>query len=204
MPNDQWGPYKTPEDQPQRPASDIPQGQGNSHGQNPHATQYPQQPQDQQSGRGQYAPNPCGYDPYTPQQVGHPRPRVSFPTAVRLFFKNYAVFNGRASRSEFWWVVLLNILVGAVLGGINGGMGGSTTNPSTLYSVLSLVWELATLVPRIALGVRRLHDTNRSGFNLFWALLPVVGWIVLLVFYCQSSHPDAWRRYDNGTLPVEE
>ena len=203
MSNNQWGPYETPEGQPGRAASDSSQTWGDA----------PQNPQERQ-GQPQYGTtqqlanpsetDPYGYDPYAPQQVGHPRPRVSFPTAVRLFFKNYAVFNGRASRSEFWWVVLLNILVGAVLGGINGGMGGSTTNPSTLYSVLSLVWELATLVPRIALGVRRLHDTNRSGFNLFWALLPVVGWIVLLVFYCQSSHPDAWRRYDNGTLPVEE
>lgn len=203
MSNDQWGPYETPEGQPGRAASDSSQTWGDT----------PQNPQERQ-GQPQYGTtqqlvnpsetDPYGYDPYAPQQTGHPRPSVSFPTAIKLFFKNYAVFNGRASRSEFWWVFLLNVLVETILETINSRLGGTPSDPTTIYMVVSGVWEVATIVPKIALSVRRIHDTNRSGFHYFWVLLPFIGWIVLLVFYCQSSHPDAWRRYDNGTLPVEE
>ena len=149
--------------------------------------------------------DPQDPDPHdhSAEQVGRPRPHVSFGRAITLFFKNYAVFNGRASRSEFWWLVPFFILVGAILGGVNGVLGGTFSDPSTAYSVLSGVWSIVTIVPRLALCVRRLHDTNHSGFHLFWILLPLIGWIILIVFYLQAPRPDAWRRYDNGKLPAE-
>lgn len=176
MSDNQWEPYETaPEAQP-----------------HPAAINDPQDP----------VPPTDPYD-RSSEQAGRPRPHVSFSRAITLFFKNYAVFTGRASRSEFWWLVPFFILVGAILGGVNGVLGGTFSDPSTTYSVLSGVWSIGTIVPRLALCVRRLHDTNHSGFHLFWILLPLIGWIILIVFYLQAPRPDAWRRYDNGRLPAE-
>ncbi len=92
--------------------------------------------------------------------------------------KKYAVFAGRARRKEYWMFVLINFLVAVGLG-IAEGLAGTNGLISNLYS-------LAVLVPGIAVGVRRMHDTDRSGW---WLLLPFVN----LVFLCQDSTPGANR-----------
>ncbi|MSS45260.1 DUF805 domain-containing protein [Cutibacterium sp. WCA-380-WT-3A] len=149
-------------------------------------------------------PNPYGDPAFGADGSNHRRPNVSFGRAIKLFFKNYAVFHGRASRSEYWWVALFSALVNVALNIINTGTGGTNDNPTTVYLVLAAIWSLGTLIPGLSLAVRRLHDANRSGFHLFWLLLPFIGWIVLLVFFCQNSHPDAWHKYDDGPLPAED
>lgn len=103
---------------------------------------------------------------------------VGFGEAPSLFFKNYANFQGRSSLGAYWWWFLVSILAGLVLGVIDGMVFGTagTIGP------LSGIWLLATLLPSLAVGVRRLHDANRSGFWLFLALIPLVGAIVLIVF----------------------
>ena len=91
--------------------------------------------------------------------------------------KKYAVFDGRASREEFWTFTLVNLIVSLVL--------------HTVLGVLGFIYNLAVLVPSLAVGARRLHDTGRSGWLLLIGLIPLIGIIVLIVFWVQDSKPGA-------------
>jgi uncharacterized membrane protein YhaH (DUF805 family) len=99
--------------------------------------------------------------------------------------KKYAVFTGRARRTEYWMYTLFNIVILVVLGAIDGTFSGKG-HVGVLYGI----YALATLVPSLAVGVRRLHDTTRSGWWLLISLVPLVGGIILIVFLAQDSHPD--------------
>lgn len=115
---------------------------------------------------------------------GQSLPSVSMGAAIRLFFTNYANFSGRSRRSEYWFACLFLWLVSSVLtilGSENGGF----------VAAVSSIWNLATLVPGLALCFRRLHDVGKSGLYLLWLLLPVVGWIILIVQYAKDSQPGA-------------
>ncbi len=101
--------------------------------------------------------------------------------------KKYAVFSGRARRKEYWFFVLFNILISIALSMIDGVLG--TTNADTGTGILGGIYSLAVLIPSIAVLVRRLHDTDRSGWWALIGLIPIIGWIVLLVFMVQDSHP---------------
>ncbi len=102
--------------------------------------------------------------------------------------KKYAVFGGRARRKEYWYFFLFNILISIVLGIIDG-MTGSFSSEAGI-GLLGGLYSFAVLIPGIAVSVRRLHDTNRSGWWLLIALVPFIGAIVLLVFMVQDSQPD--------------
>lgn len=93
--------------------------------------------------------------------------------------KKYAVFNGRARRKEYWMFFLFNIIIAVVLGIIEGIVGGP--------GVLGALYGLAVLLPSIGVSIRRLHDTDRSGWWLLIGLVPLIGAIVLLVFFVQDS-----------------
>lgn len=98
--------------------------------------------------------------------------------------KKYAVFSGRARRKEYWMFVLFNIIIALVLAFIDGAAGlAGEMGIGPLYSL----YGLAVLIPAIAVGVRRLHDTNHSGWWFFILLVPFIGAIVLLVFFVQDS-----------------
>jgi uncharacterized membrane protein YhaH (DUF805 family) len=99
--------------------------------------------------------------------------------------KNYANFNGRARRKEYWYFVLFNFIVAFVLGFIDG-MTGSVSSEGGI-GLLGGIYTLAVLIPGFAVSVRRLHDTERSGWWLLIALVPLIGAIVLLVFMVQDS-----------------
>jgi uncharacterized membrane protein YhaH (DUF805 family) len=94
--------------------------------------------------------------------------------------KKYAVFSGRARRSEYWFFFLFNFLIALVLGLIDEAVG---------FSLFSLIYGLAVFVPGIAVSVRRLHDTGRSGWWLLLLLIPIVGPIVILIFMVLDSQP---------------
>jgi uncharacterized membrane protein YhaH (DUF805 family) len=98
-----------------------------------------------------------------------------------VVFERYALFEGRAGRAEYWWFVLANILLSIVLSVLARGAG--------LFAFLSFVVSIALLVPSLAAAVRRLHDTDRSGWWLLIALVPFVGVIVLIVFLAMESTP---------------
>lgn len=102
-------------------------------------------------------------------------------------WKKFAVFGGRARRKEYWYFVLFNLIVSVILAFIDGATG--SFDPEAGIGVLSGIYSLAALIPCIAVSVRRLHDTGRSGWWLLIALVPLIGGIVLLVFTVQDSEP---------------
>ena len=114
---------------------------------------------------------------------------MSFQDAIRVCLqRKYADFNGRARRSEFWFFVLFSAIVsavGGVLDAIFGLRSGSYGGTGPIQGLL----QLALLVPSLAVGARRLHDIGRSGWWQLIGLVPVAGWIVLLIFFVQDSHP---------------
>jgi uncharacterized membrane protein YhaH (DUF805 family) len=128
---------------------------------------------------------------------------ASFGQAFSRFFKKYATFSGRASRSEFWWWFLASMIVNAVFQIVIQIMGGYTYDPSTgsfgltgatvFVGILWMIWGLATFIPWLAIIWRRLHDTNRSGGFFFLSLIPFVGWIIVLILYALESKPEGAR-----------
>ena len=97
----------------------------------------------------------------------------------RVVLENYANFQGRARRAEFWWFVLANIIISI-------GLSLLMAIASALI-VLYIVFWLAMLIPSLAVGVRRLHDTGKSGWFLLLELIPLIGGIILLVFFATDS-----------------
>jgi uncharacterized membrane protein YhaH (DUF805 family) len=102
--------------------------------------------------------------------------------------RKYAQFDGRARRTEYWMFALINVVVSMGLGLVGGMMGVSSDMG---MNILAAIYTLAILVPSIAVGVRRLHDTGRSGWWMFIALIPILGAIALLIFAVQDSEPGA-------------
>lgn len=109
--------------------------------------------------------------------------KIGFQDAVRNFFTQYVDFSGRATRSEYWYVILFHILVSVVIGIANLLL-------PEVAAVLNGVYSLVTLIPGFAIVWRRLHDVGRSGGWYFILLVPFVGWIILLVFLCKDSDGD--------------
>jgi uncharacterized membrane protein YhaH (DUF805 family) len=132
---------------------------------------------------------------------------ASLPQAIGRFFKKYATFTGRASRSEFWWVQLFFLLVLTILGVGTGILGAATRSadsarnepgPGALILGIPLILVvLAIIVPGIALHVRRLHDANFSGLLYLIILVPQIGGLVLFILAAIPSNP-AGAHYDRG------
>jgi len=101
--------------------------------------------------------------------------------------KKYAVFSGRARRKEYWYFFLFNVLITIVLLVIDGMTG--TLVAEAGIGLLGSIYALAVLIPALAVSVRRLHDTDRSGWWLLIMLVPLIGVIVILVFTVQDSKP---------------
>jgi uncharacterized membrane protein YhaH (DUF805 family) len=95
--------------------------------------------------------------------------------------RRYAEFSGRSRRKEYWMFTLLLVIVNIIISVIEGVLG--LTGTIGTYGPLTLVVFLAILVPSIAVGVRRLHDTGRSGWWILIGLIPIIGAIVLLIFF---------------------
>ncbi len=101
-------------------------------------------------------------------------------------WKNYANFQGRARRKAYWMFILFNLIALVILGLIESAIGLSGQNG---YGILTGLYTLAMILPLIALAVRRLHDTGRSGWWILIGLVPLIGPIVLIVFYVTDSQP---------------
>ena len=146
---------------------------------------------------GQSAP-PYGAPVYMPTR------KIGFGEAVKLFFKNYVNFNGRATRSEYWWVYLFNNIVYMVLGILFAISGGSSLaaydaygdmsiaymGAGAIFYILMMLYGLAVLLPSLSLMVRRLHDIGKSGTYILMGLIPFAGYIILLVYMLTGSAPD--------------
>ena len=130
---------------------------------------------------------------------------MKFSEALKSFWSNYATFTGRSRRSEYWYIQLFLVVTNLAAAGIdlvlmdgdvdrfiaNGGGG-----------IVGLVWILATIVPALAVLVRRLHDTGKSGWWALMILLPVAGAIVLLVFTVMDSDAHENQYGASPKLPV--
>jgi len=117
---------------------------------------------------------------------------MNFATAVKTGFTKYAAVSGRASRSEFWWFTLF--LFGAnIVTGFADSILGTTIQigdqASDEIGYLSLIWTLIIILPSSAIAVRRLHDRDRSGWWYWIMVIPLVGAIWLLIWYCQRGTP---------------
>ncbi len=109
--------------------------------------------------------------------------------------KKYAVFSGRAQRKEFWMFSLISTIVALVLVVIDGALG--TFDAESEMGLLSGIYLLAIILPMLGLSIRRLHDTGRSGWWLLISIIPLIGTITLLVFYCLDSAPEENQYGDN-------
>lgn len=119
--------------------------------------------------------------------------QVSFTEAIKMALQqNYCNFSGRSSRSEYWWYMLFYFIVSFIVSFI-----GNATGSQVLNYWLSLFVGLALFLPSLGLCVRRLHDINKSGWWVLLNLIPVVGWIILLIWVCKDSDPT-----DNQYGPV--
>jgi len=142
--------------------------------------------------------------PKSPQSPQHPldQPYLGAGpiTAVKRFYQNYARFSGRASRSEYWWFMLVYFVAIGVILGLGFGLGTATgttdyygevqPGPAFLpFALLFLLLALANIVPSIALTVRRLHDANFSGLLYLINFVPYLGGIVLTVLNIFPSNP---------------
>jgi uncharacterized membrane protein YhaH (DUF805 family) len=98
---------------------------------------------------------------------------MTFSESISTCFSKYAMFDGRASRSEFWWFFLFTFLVSAATSSVNETLSG--------------LFSLGVLLPSLAVGARRLHDVNKSGWFLLLWLIPIIGWIILIVWAVQEG-----------------
>jgi len=106
---------------------------------------------------------------------------MTFFESIETCFRKYATFDGTASRSEYWWFFLFTSLASAFL--------------SMFSHTLSGMFSLVTLLPSLTVGARRLHETDRSGWwQLLW-IVPLVGWIVMIIFLVQEPRAN---RYGTG------
>jgi uncharacterized membrane protein YhaH (DUF805 family) len=103
--------------------------------------------------------------------------------------RKYATFAGRAQRSEYWYFILIYLLVYVALLIAGGVIGSSSPMLSTGLQLLGALFSLGMFIPSLAVSVRRLHDTDRSGWWFLIGLVPLIGSIVLLVFFVQDSQP---------------
>jgi uncharacterized membrane protein YhaH (DUF805 family) len=115
-------------------------------------------------------------------------------TGYLATLKKYADFSGRARRTEYWLFFLFNLVIAMVLGVVDFLLG--------TLGALGAVFALAILIPSIAVAARRMHDTNRSGWWLLIAFIPVIGTIALIIFLLLDSDPGENRFGSNPKATV--
>lgn len=113
---------------------------------------------------------------------------MGFSEAIRTGLNKFFTPTGRASISEFWWYALFLYIIGGVLGWFGGRIQGSGMEQvwlGIIFEVLSLLCTISL----VCASIRRLHDTGKSGWNVLWYLLPLIGWIIEIILLCRSSQP---------------
>ncbi|MFA7323890.1 MAG: DUF805 domain-containing protein [Candidatus Nanopelagicales bacterium] len=119
---------------------------------------------------------------------------MTFSDSIKYCFNNYATFDGRAGRAQFWWFILFTWIVSAALGIVDSAIFRDSN-----FQLFSVLWGLAVLIPNLAVGCRRLHDTGKSGWLQLLLLIPCVGLIILIVFWATPTTPGA-NAYGTDTV----
>jgi uncharacterized membrane protein YhaH (DUF805 family) len=115
---------------------------------------------------------------------------MSFAEAVKSFWSRYTMFKGRSRRSEYWFIQLFLIITNLAAAAIDLALMGGDVDRFIANGgggILGLIWILVTILPALAVLVRRLHDTDRSGWWALIGLIPLVGGVVLFVFSVLDS-----------------
>lgn len=113
----------------------------------------------------------------------------TFFEAVRAFFAKYATFSGRANRPEYWYSTLFIFLANIISAIVDRVLIYDNFG----YDLMSPIVTLVLFIPSLSVSVRRLHDIDRTGWWLLLGLIPILGWIVLIVFACQKGTAGANR-----------
>jgi uncharacterized membrane protein YhaH (DUF805 family) len=121
---------------------------------------------------------------------------MGFGEAISSGFRNYANFSGRTPRSGYWFWTLFVVLVSLVAKIVDFGLTGDPRG-GLVAGIVSLI----LIIPGIAISVRRLHDRDKSGWFFLLCLIPIVGWIILLVWYCQRGTTGT-NRFGPDPLPA--
>ena len=119
---------------------------------------------------------------------------MSFTQAIGSGFGKYAVFNGRSSRSEYWWWTLF-VIIGYVVFAVVDSIIGT-------YPLLYVIWALAVLLPGLAVTIRRLHDIDKSGWWFLVGLIPFIGGIILLIWFV-SRGSEGPNRFGENPLQAQ-
>ena len=121
---------------------------------------------------------------------------VSFPKAVKLAFKNYFNFSDRSSRSEYWFFLLFIILLEIAF------IFLADVIPSDTFAIITVVTYILYIIPSISVSVRRLHDIDKRGWWIFISVIPVIGWVFLIILHCQEGNIKE-NRFGVKTLGAE-
>ena len=113
---------------------------------------------------------------------------MSFQEAIQTVFSKYATFGGRARRSEYWYFMLFVCCVNVIIR-ILAMIVGDNSILTPVLAGISMIFSLGVLVPQIAVAVRRLHDIGKSGWFYLIGLIPLIGWILMIVWFCTDSQP---------------
>ena len=113
---------------------------------------------------------------------------MGFVEAVKSAFSNYVNFSGRTPRAGFWFWVLFIVLAVIVTEILDFAIFGADS-----YFPLTMIFSVATFLPYLAVGIRRLHDIDRSGWWWLISVIPLVGIIILIIWWCKPSQPGANR-----------
>lgn len=118
---------------------------------------------------------------------------MGFSEAISSFWTNYVTFRGRARRSEYWFAALFLVLASLAASILDVALFsdqlGEFLEDTGGLGIIGALWALAVFLPSLSLFIRRLHDTNRSGWWVLIGLIPFAGAIVLLVFALLDSDP---------------
>ena len=110
---------------------------------------------------------------------------MGFSSTVKFCYQNYANFNGRASVSEYWFWVLYQVVAG-----FGGFVFASVVIAPEVATILLAIFVFTSLIPNIARGIRRLHDIGKPGTYLFFSFIPLVGNLLLFVWFCTKGQPE--------------
>jgi len=101
----------------------------------------------------------------------------------KQFWTRWSDFNGTSTLREFWIVFLINFVINAILGSL-----GYAAN---FFNTLGTIFGVVILIPQLAIGVRRFREAGHSPWNWLWGLLPIIGWIIMIVYWAQPAKASA-------------
>ena len=105
--------------------------------------------------------------------------------AYKDFWARYFDFGGKTSVGGFWWVVLVNFIIGIIVGFVGGLLKLEIVMGLYKYNIITTIWSLLIFIPELSILVRRLRDGGNHWANIFWAFLPIIGWIILIIKLCK-------------------